>query len=545
MNFAKMKAKLPIGIQTFDIIRSEGYLYVDKTKYLIDLIDSGRVYFLSRPRRFGKSLTISTFDAIFSGKRELFEGLYASEFFERPEYKTHPVVRLDMSNLTTDMGSDNLRSSILNQVMENADRLHVNIETTLPGDALSNLLSRAAQKYNATTAVLIDEYDKPILDSIHDIEKAEAVRDILRNFYARIKAADRHLCFVFITGISKFSKVGVFSAMNNLTDISMNDKYAAMLGYTESELLSCFDAHIGDTAADMSKSKECLCAEIREHYDGFSFDGKTRLYNPFSVLNFFNDPTFNNYWFASGTPSVLVEYAKRHDLETENFRGLEVSKDFTSVAEIERASPESFLFQSGYLTVRERKGRNLILDYPNNEVLSSVADLFLYGKYKIAGISATQNNLERALGNGQPEELIKIYNSLLANLPYDIYEREERKYNAMKEKKDDYAPPPYAESFYHALLFTLLWSSRVNTTAENHSYWGRSDIEAEKNGHRYVVELKVADGKDAAKSAAADAMKQIHEKGYADKYAQESVTLIAIAVDRERRRVAEFIIVRS
>ncbi|MCL1875907.1 MAG: ATP-binding protein [Synergistaceae bacterium] len=542
MDLVKAKTKLPIGIQTFEKLREGGYLYVDKTRYLIDLIDRGSVYFLSRPRRFGKSLTISTFDAIFSGKRELFEGLYASEFFDRPEYKPHPVIRLDMSNLTTDMGLDALRSSILDQIRENSDRFGINLETALPGDALYNLLYRAAQKYGATVAILVDEYDKPILDSIQDIEKAEAVRDILRNFYVRIKAADRHLCFVFITGISKFSKVGVFSAMNNLIDISMNDRYAAMLGYTEEELLNCFDAHIGDTATGMGKSNESLNAEIREHYDGFSFDGKTRLYNPFSVLNFFNEMKFKNYWFESGTPSVLVKYVKRHDLEAENFRGLEVSEDFTSVAEIELASPESFLFQSGYLSVRERKGNNLILDYPNNEVLSSVSNLFLYGKYEIAGISAARNNLEAALGSGQPEELIKIYNSLLANLPYDIYEREERKYIAMQEKKDSFTPPPYAESFYHALLFTLLWSSRVNTMAENHSYWGRSDIEAEKSGHRYVVELKVAEGKEAAKKAAAEAMKQIREKGYADKYATEGATLIAIAVDKEKRRVAEHLI---
>ena len=211
--------KLPIGIQTFEKLREGGFLYVDKTKYLIDLIDNGSVYFLSRPRRFGKSLTISTFAALFSGKRELFKGLYAEEFCSRPEYTPHPVVKLDMSNLTTDMGPDTLRSSILYQLKKNADNLGVKIETTLPGDAFDELLSRSAIKYGASVVVLIDEYDKPILDNFDDPEKAEIARDILRNFYGRIKAADMYVRFVFITGISKFSKVGVFSAMNNLIDI--------------------------------------------------------------------------------------------------------------------------------------------------------------------------------------------------------------------------------------------------------------------------------------------------------------------------------------
>jgi hypothetical protein len=534
--------KLPIGIQTFDEIRREGYLYVDKTKYLIDLIDRGKVYFLSRPRRFGKSLTISTFDALFSGRRNLFEGLYAEEFMDRQDYKTHPVIRLDMSNLTTGMGIDVLRSSIIGQLKENAERLETEIDSAAPGDALFGLIRRAAEKHGAPAVVLVDEYDSPILRFLHSPEKAREIREILHDFYIRIKAADAYLRFVFITGISKFSKMGVFSAMNNLIDISMNDRYAAMLGYTEEELLTCFDAYIGDTAAWLGESRENLSAGIRGYYDGFSFDGKTRLYNPFSVLNFFNDPAFKNYWFESGTPSALAEYVKRHDLEVESFRGLEVSENFTSVSEIEQAPPESFLFQSGYLSVREKRGRKLILDYPNMEVLSSVADLFLWNKAEASVTGAASVDLEEFLARGDAEGLVRIYDSLLASIPYDIYEREEQKY--AREREKGYVPALYAESFYHSLLFTLIWASRVKTTAENHSYWGRSDIEAEKNGYRYVVELKVAEGEEAAKKAADEAMAQIRKKGYADKHAHTEATLIAIAVDRERRRVGGYRIER-
>jgi len=256
--------KLPIGIQTFEKLREGKYLYVDKTKYLIDLIDNGSIYFLSRPRRFGKSLTISTFDALFSGKRELFDGLYAEEFCSRPDYKTYPVIRLDMSSLTVNEGNDTLRASMLRQIKENSRRLSVDIEDTAPGDAFAALMQRAAEKRGTPAVVLIDEYDSPMLKFIYRPEKAREIREALHDFYIRIKAADEFLHFVFITGISKFSKMGIFSALNSLKDISMKDEYATMLGYTESELLSNFDGYIDRTAAKIGESREETLSQIRD-----------------------------------------------------------------------------------------------------------------------------------------------------------------------------------------------------------------------------------------------------------------------------------------
>jgi hypothetical protein len=283
-----------------------------------------------------------------------------------------------MSELTTEMGPDALRCSLLDRVKENSCRLDIDVEAALPGDALTSLLSRAAAKYGATVVVLVDEYDKPILDNMHDPEKAEAARDVLRNFYVRIKAADRHVRFVFITGISKFSKMGVFSAMNNLVDISMNDKYASMLGYTEEELLTNFDAYLEEFSIKLGKAKNNLIDEIRDYYDGFSFDGRTMLYNPFSTLNFFNDPTFKNYWFESGTPSFLARYMKDRKLTVEQFRGFEVSRDFASYpGEIENATAASFLYQSGYLSLRPGEIEDYSLDYPNREVLSAMSALLM------------------------------------------------------------------------------------------------------------------------------------------------------------------------
>ena len=534
--------KLPIGIQTFEKLREGRYLYVDKTKYLIDLIDNGSIYFLSRPRRFGKSLTISTFDALFSGKRELFDGLYAEEFCSRPDYKTYPVIRLDMSRVTSNRGIEQVNASITERLEENAKRLGVTLDSSDPAEALDQLVIRGSERHEMPVVMLVDEYDSPMLKFIYRPEKAREIREALHDFYIRIKGVDEFLHFVFITGISKFSKVGVFSALNSLKDISMKDEYATMLGYTESELLSNFDGYIDRTAAKLGENREETLSQIRDYYDGFSFDGENRLYNPFSTLNFFDDAKFRNYWFESGSPSALVEYVKRHDLEMGSFRGLKADEDFTSAAEIEQASPESFLYQSGYLSVRERNGMELILDYPNKEVLSSVAKLFLYGKFNLSASERASLDMEKAMSSGDAEGMVKIYNSLLASLPHDIYDREERKYAVKQEEKGNYNPPSHAESFYHALLFTLIWASRVNTVAENHSYWGRSDIEAEKNGRRYVIELKTAEGEEEAKKAAGEGMRQIREKGYVDRYTHTGVTLIAIAVDREKRRVAEYVI---
>ena len=534
--------KLPIGIQTFEKLRTEGYIYVDKTKYLIDLIDGGSVYFLSRPRRFGKSITISTFDSLFSGKKELFKGLYAEEFFERPEYRTYPVIHLDMSKAVTDQGVAELRKSMLIQVLDSAKLHGVTISElaqSSPGTAFGELLKSVGEKAGPAV-VLVDEYDKPILDVLKNHEMAEVYRDSLRNFYTQIKAEDARIKFVFVTGITKFTRTGVFSAMNNLNDISMDDKYATMLGYTDEELISNFSGHIDRAAEKLGLAREVLLAQVKDYYDGFSFDGANRLYNPFSTLLFFDKSTFDNFWFESGSPSFLIEYVKNHDIEAEDFRGKVESKDFTSVTEIELAKPSSFLFQSGYLTVREKDGARLTLDYPNKEVLSSMANLFMYSKFGNMDSGILRLDLERALSRGDAEALVVFYKRTLAAIPYDIHSKEEKKYE-LDRAKGELSMSNLAESFYHAVLFTMLWSSGVTTLAENHSYRGRSDIEVLHRGHVYVVELKVVDGADASARAADDAMEQIHAKGYAEKH--PGARLIGIAVDREARQVGAYKII--
>ncbi len=530
--------KLPVGIQTFDNIIKDGYIYVDKTKYLIDLIDSGKVYFLSRPRRFGKSLTVSTFEALFSGKKELFKGLYAEEFFERPEYRTYPVVSLNMSEAVTGLGIDILRESILELINVNASRYDIKDPYTgkLPEMALKRLLE-SLKRDIGPAVVLVDEYDKPILDCLHDRENAEKVRESLRSLYTQIKASDASIKFVFITGITKFTKTGVFSTMNNLYDISMDGQYSTMLGYTEEELVSCFEGHIKVSAEKMKLSEDQLLEQIKDYYDGFSFDGVNSLYNPFSTLSFFKMMEFKNFWFESGSPSFLINYAKEHDLSAEDFRGKIEHENFTSVTEIELAKPSSFLFQSGYLTIREKTGQKLVLDYPNKEVLSSMSNLFLYSGLNNSNSGIIRIELEEALANGEAEAVITAYNRVLAAIPYDIYDREEKKYDE-EAKKAELSLSNLAESFYHSILFTLLWASGVTTMAETHSYKGRSDVEVYHKGHVYVIELKVSDSGEEAEKAADAALAQIYAKGYADKC--PSAQLLGIAVDRTARRVGAY-----
>ena len=259
MEMENRRLKLPTSIQTFEKLREGNFVYVDKTKYLIDIIDNVNVCFFSRPRRFGKSLTVSTFDALFSGRKELFKGLYAEEFLNRPDFKPSPVIRLDMSKVITDSGIDGIRETISKQIKYIAKRLDVSLsDDKLPGSLFDDLIANTALKYSQKVVILIDEYDSPYTEFVNDTDMADKVRDVLRNCYSQIKANDEYIRFVFITGISKFTKFGVFSKLNNTTDISTMPEYAEMCGYTEEEIKRYFPDYLEDTAKDIGISTDEL-----------------------------------------------------------------------------------------------------------------------------------------------------------------------------------------------------------------------------------------------------------------------------------------------
>lgn len=512
--------ELPIGIQSFERLRENNYLYVDKTERMLDLISHGERYFLSRPRRFGKSLTLSTLEAMFKGKFKLFEGLKAYQWVQEQSKSPAPVLRLDISLCECDT-VDLLRQSLTEILSRVARRFKIVLHSQTISGMFADLIEEVYNSYG-NVVVLIDEYDKPILDSIGDLEKAEQMRAVLRSFYTVLKGCDDYLRFVMLTGISKFSKVGVFSALNNLHDISLTENYSDIVGYTQNELESYFKERINLTSDKLKISSSEIIEQLRDYYDGFSFDGRIRLYNPFSILNFFSTGDFRNYWYESGSPSFIVEYMKKYKIEApEEYRHKIVEHDFTTSQEIERADPSSFLFQSGYLTIEKKEEQFFILDYPNREVLDSISSMYLKLIYRVESYAFLGNEIWKALRDGNIAEVIKLYNTALAGIPYDDY---------FKNKN---------EFWYRSLFIMLLRGAGIISYSEPHTSKGRADIVIQFNKLVIVLEFKFAAHTSEVDKKQAEGVQQIQERGYADSYDSEGRKIICAAVvaDDETRQV--------
>lgn len=367
--------KLPIGIQTFEKMIDGEFLYVDKTRGIFEMITSGQYFFLSRPRRFGKSLLVSTLKEIFSGNKELFKGLW---IYDKIDWEKYPVIHIDFSKIsykTTDL----LEKSLEKTVRKIGKKYNIHLDENCDyKNAFSDLIEEVAKI--GKVVILIDEYDKPIIDKISQPEIAMGNRDVLREFYAVIKASDEFNRFAFITGISKFSKVSVFSGLNNLIDITINETYSTLLGYTQEELLRDFGDRLERIALEEGKPQEELVDEMRTWYDGYSWDGKRFVYNPFSVLNFFYKEQLGNYWFDSGTPSMLITLIKESDIDVKQLESYKAGETVFNSFDIDRLHIFSLLFQTGYLTIKEvepvETGKSLyVLSYPNLEVKESFMEL--------------------------------------------------------------------------------------------------------------------------------------------------------------------------
>ena len=516
----KKLQSLPIGTYHFEKLRRMDCVYVDKTERLVELVESGAWYFLSRPRRFGKSLTLSTLDAMFRGKAKLFRGLAAEDWVAEQAEHPCPVLRLDMSMLDV-RGVDEFEDSLMREMARMAEESEIEIKSTLPGGVLRDLII-GLYDAGGPVVLLIDEYDKPILDKIGDLEAAEAMRMVLRSFYTVVKACDEYLRFVMLTGISKFTKVGVFSAMNNLNDISMDRQYGDVVGYTQAELERDFAGWIDRAAEAMETTRAALLERMKDYYDGFCFDGRTRLYSPFSVMQCLQKARFANYWYGSGSPTFIVEYMKRHAVqEPEAYRGLSVKDDFAESQEIERSRPESFLFQAGYLTIREWEERALVLDYPNQEVLDSIASMYLEHVYRVEGYEGIGTSLWRSLRGGDLAETVRLYNTALAGIPYE-----------------DFKAP--SESFYRSLFLMLLRGAGMTAQGEVHTFLGRSDVLVRFPDRVAVLEFKLAQSAGEVERLRAEGQKQIEERGYAKPYDAENrpVTTGVVVVDAQRRQAA-------
>ncbi len=498
---------LPIGIQTFDKIREGDYLYIDKTKEALDLIKNYEYVFLSRPRRFGKSLFLDTLKNIFEGNKKFFEGLYIYDKYDWS--KTYPVIKIDWSgNFKTLQLTEERTFEILRN---NQKRLGVTCESKTPGGCLEELIQKTYEKYNQKVVVLIDEYDKPILDNLDNIERAKENRDFLRGIYIQLEANDAYLRFVFLTGISKFSKASIFSGLNNLVDISLMPKYGNICGYTHENIKNEFFEY----------SKDYNLEKIKEWYNGYYFL-KDRIYNPFDILRLFDSGMFKNYWWESGQTYSLIQMLKKKHYFIPELENLIVSEDLINSFEIENLKLEVLLYQAGYLTIdKEFIGFDETINYklkvPNKEVQISLNKLILeYLTQKVDNV--LREKIFIALKEAKLNEFKKAIEVLFASIPYNNY---------VKNEIGEY------EGYYASVIYAYLASLGVKIVAEDVTNIGRVDLTLFIADKIYIIEFKVGSN---------EALNQIKEKKYYKKYFNENkdIYLIGITFDSKERNIKSF-----
>jgi len=512
---------LPIGVQSFIKLINGNYLYIDKTRDIYNLFaKGGQYYFLSRPRRFGKSLLISTLAEIFSGNKELFKGLW---IYDRIEWTQHPVIHFDFSSIsrkTPEMLEDALDALVEKTAADN------NIQLT-PGFFLIEKFAQLLEKmaHEEQVVILIDEYDKPMIEYMEadKMETAKEIRRVLKNFFGVIKGSDAFLRFVFITGVSKFSKVSVFSDLNNLRDITLSKEFSTMLGYTESEMKHYFKPYMEQLADETEKSKDQLSQEIKQWYNGYSWDGKNFVYNPFSILNLFMEKSFGNFWFSTGTPSFLVKLIRDRQKDLMEFENLPVQSYTFETYDIENMDTAGVLFQTGYLTIKritiENNKSTYLLSYPNQEVRESFLTC-LFGEYTQKESSTGTQLLERmrkAVAADDMARFIQEMKSLFASIPYHIFIGER-------------------EAYYHSIIYLVLSLTGAAVKCEDPTNIGRIDAVLETENKIYILEFKMGSEQDA--------LRQIKEMTYYEKYrgSGKAIMLMGIGFDPEKRNIGHYLL---
>ena len=506
-----------MGLQTFAEVRELGCAYVDKTPLTVKMANEGKLYFLARPRRFGKSLFLDTLRNLFEAKRELFKGLYAEHNWEWDV--KYPVIKLDMSGASDSPSA--LTSVLEGKLRRAAKRLGVELtENGEPVKLLEQLIEEAHNQHEHQVVLIIDEYDKPIIDNIDDLKLARQMRKQLHSFYSAIKAADEHLRFVMLTGVSKFTKVSIFGGLNNLRDISLNPQYGSICGYTEKELNKVFSAHL--LGVDRK--------QLRHWYNGYNFLGDKPVYNPYDILNFIDQSQssgelqFENHWFETGTPTFVIDLIARDRLMAHQLEPQRISKNKIDSSSLEKIELATALLQSGYLTIDSVDRSNpssptYKLICPNHSVRSALHNnLFQYQ----TGTDIAHFNTE-------------IYHALL-NVDLDTIESELKRLfasiSADNYRKNDIA---HFEGYYASVVYCFFTGMGLNVIAEDTSNLGRVDLTIQLAGNTYVIEFKVV----KRKSKNNRALQQIIQRGYASKYAG-SVYQIGIEFLEARRNIASF-----
>lgn len=512
--------KLPIDLQSFEIIRKEGFLYVDKTPWIHKMLEEGRYYFLARPRRFGKTLMVSTLRNLFAGNRELFKGLWIETRGDW-SWTNFPVILLDFNALSHDT-PENFRAGLGERLSRIAEEFGLNSEPFLIKEQFQRLVLDLYKKTGQPVVFLIDEYDKPIIDHLgkgdEALEIAKANRDILKSFLGTLKGADvaSHTRFVFITGVSKFTRVSIFSDLNNVIDITMDDRYAAILGYTEEELSKDFSEHLESLHERLDMPLIRVRERLRAHYDGYRFsESETKVYNPFSVLRAMELGRIKNYWFESGTPRFLVSLLRQTHYDLPQIEAMQVSEQIFSVYELERLSIQALLFQTGYVTIKDVQGRLFTLGYPNHEVKTSFVESLLYSfvpPEKAEGASRFLL-LADCLQAENLEAFFETVNAIFATIPYTLK-----------------AEPN--EAWFHTLFYLMVSASGAYVQTEVLTSRGRIDLVVHFSDKVWIMEFKCS-------QSAETGLKQIHDKGYADAYRGlgKKLILMGIGFDTINRRV--------
>ena len=513
----KQLKRLPVGIQTFSEVIDLDCLYIDKTEYIWNMIHLSKYIFLSRPRRFGKSLLVSTLQAYFEGRKDLFKGLFI-ETVEK-EWTEYPVLRFDMSS-GKHMEKEQLERYLGNRLVEYEKKYGITNPAVDNNDRLTVLIQTAYEKTGKKVVILIDEYDAPLLDVVHEKETLPVLRNVMRNFYSPLKASDQYLQFVFLTGITKFSQLSIFSELNNLKNISMRTDYAGVCGITKEEMLTQMTDYLDDFAEVRQITREETIAGLKQKYDGYHFTWPSPdIFNPFSLLNALQDHDYTNYWFSSGTPAYLVEMFRKYHVVPSDITKMEaLASDFDAPTE-NMSSITPLLYQSGYVTIKDFDSTTLLytLDIPNGEIRVGLMENLLpnyVNMSKEAG-NTTIAKMYRALYNENLDEMFRLLQAYLLTVPY--------------------CDNANSEVHYQQMLYIIFSLFGRYVDVEVHTPTGRVDVVMKTAKALYIFELKL-------NMSAQAAMKQIDLKDYASKFALSGLPIVKVGInfDPERRTIGDW-----
>ncbi len=511
----------PVGIQTFSELREDGYLYIDKTEQVYRMTHSASKYmFLSRPRRFGKSLLVSTLQAYFEGRKELFQGL-AMERLEK-EWTSYPVLHFDMS-LGKHMDKDALNRYLHSQLQDNEISLGITPRETIDVNIrLGNLIKDTYRKYNSQVVVLIDEYDAPLLDVMHEDENLPVLRNVMRNFYSPLKACGPYLRYVFLTGITKFSQLSIFSELNNIENISMDEQYAAICGITEEEMRSQMDADLEAFAAKLHTNKEGLLTQLKANYDGYHFTWPSPdIYNPYSLFNAFNKGRIDSYWFGSGTPTYLIEMLRKYQVTPQQIGGRTVMASAFDAPTERMTDITPLLYQSGYITIKDYSPLTRLyrLDFPNTEVRTGLMQSLLPNyvhQYTSDGLTTVALFYE-ALTKDDMDGALRLLQQFLLTVPYC--------------DNTDY------EGHYQQMLYVIFSLLGMYVDVEVRTPRGRVDVVMRTAHTLYIIELKLDKSAEAA-------LRQIDLKNYPERFFLCGLPVVKVGInfDGEKKTLGDWVI---